>query len=232
MRSLASSPLPPNTHLALKVSIRAIIWDFGGVITTSPFESFNTLEAERGLPTDFIRGINATNPDTNAWAQFERSDIGLEEFSTLFEQEALAMGHALPGRDVIGSLEGRVRPEMVEALRRCKEQYALGCITNTIRADSGLSRQRKDNGSEALRKAFDIFDVVIESAVVGLRKPDPAIYHMACEKLDIAPAEAVYLDDLGINLKPARALGMTTIKVVAADTALRELEQVLGISLG
>ncbi len=119
------------------MSYQAVLWDFGGVITTSPFEAFNRYEAEHGLPLDFIRRINATNPDINAWAQFESSRIGIEEFDRLFLAESRAAGHPIPGRDVIALLSGDVRPRMVEVLRRCKQDFKIACLTNNVRAGHG-----------------------------------------------------------------------------------------------
>ncbi|MEG9862774.1 MAG: HAD-IA family hydrolase [Parvularculales bacterium] len=211
----------PSTQPAS--SFRAVVWDFGGVITSSPFDSFNRFEADNNLPKDFIRRINATNPDTNAWAQFESNQIDLDEFDALFTEEARQQGGGISGRQVINLLRGDIRPGMVEALRRCKTHFKTGCITNNTRSpgewDSMLS------GTMAL------FDHVIESSKAGMRKPDPRIYAMMCETLGVNPHEVIYLDDLGINLKPARAMGMATIKVASEPQALAELEKLTGLTL-
>jgi putative hydrolase of the HAD superfamily len=198
----------------------ATLWDFGGVILESPFDAFGRYERENDLPGGFLRQLNATNPDTNAWAQLERSQIGLAEFADLFEAEAAAAGHRIDARGVLGLLSGRVRPEMVEAVRRCAARLPTGMITNNF---VGFGEARAE-----LAEILDLFQVVIESAKVGLRKPDPRVYEMACEALGVAAADTVFLDDLGINLKPARALGMTTIKVVDPAVALDELEAAVG----
>lgn len=211
--------------------IEAVIWDFGGVLTSSPFEAFNRYERERGLPADFIRSINATNPDTNAWALFERNEITLDEFDRLFLEEAQARGHEVTGRDVVSLLSGDIRPEMVTALTRCKERAKVGCITNNVSAGEGAGMARSADKAAAVSDVMSLFDHVIESSKVGIRKPDPRIYEMACEALGVDPAKSVYLDDLGINLKPARALGMTTIKVLNAEQALAELEAAVGFAL-
>ncbi|MCF8469791.1 MAG: HAD-IA family hydrolase [Parvibaculum sp.] len=208
--------------------VEAVIWDFGGVLTTSPFEAFNRYEMEKGLPRDFIRGINATNPDTNAWALFERSECTLEDFDRLFAEESHAMGNRVPGRDIIELLSGDIRPEMVTALRRCKERVKVGCITNNVSAGEGAGMARSAGKAAAVQDVMALFDHVIESSRVGIRKPDPRIYEMACEALGVSPTSSVYLDDLGINLKPARVLGMTTIKVVAPEQALKDLEAAVG----
>lgn len=204
----------------------AVLWDFGGVILSSPFEAFNRLEAARGLPLDTIRRINATDPDDNAWARFERSEIDLAGFDEAFAADARALGVNLRGRDVIAVIHGAIRPEMVEALRRVKQHYKTACLTNNVN-DSGAGATYAAEVGAVLAQ----FDTVIESRKVGVRKPDPRFYEMACEILDLDPARAVYLDDLGINLKPAKAMGMRTIKVGAADQALRELEAILDLPL-
>ena len=210
--------------------IKAVIWDFGGVFTASPFDAFRDHEAAHGLPRDFLRTLNATNPDTNAWARFERSEIDLATFDTAFAAEARAAGHEVRGTEIIRLLAGPIRPRMVAALKRCREHLATACITNNVAAGAGpgitFDRQR----TRAVAEVMALFDVVLESSRVGIRKPDPEIYRLACARLGVAPAEAVYLDDLGINLKPARALGMTTIKVADPDQALAELAQVLDLA--
>ena len=211
--------------------VKAVIWDFGGVLTTSPFEAFNVYEAERGLPKDLIRTINATNGDTNAWAQFESNSVSLDEFDGLFAAEAKERGYDVPGKDIIALLSGDLRPKMVEALRRISEKLITGCITNNVKAGEGAGMARSADKVAANDAVMDMFQVVIQSSKVGVRKPNPKIYQMACEALDIKPEDAVYIDDLGINLKPARAMGMQTIKVVDADVALRELEDAVGFAL-
>lgn len=214
------------------MSIRAVVFDFGGVILTSPFEAFARYETDRGLPAGFLRRLNATNPDTNAWALLERSEIDLDGFVRLFEAEAAAAGHAIDGRAVLGLLSGRLRPEMVEALRRCHERLGTALLTNNFVL--GTPADSAGEGPHAPGRFAEVlahFDVVVESSQVGLRKPDPAIYALVCDKLGVEPAEAVFLDDLGVNLKPARAMGMTTIKVIDPHDALRDLEAVVGFSL-
>ena len=202
--------------------IQAVLWDFGGVILTSPFEAFARYEAENGLPEGFIRGVNAVDPLDNAWARLERSEVTFDEFCDLFEAEARTAGGELDARDVMALLVGDVRPAMVEAVRRCAARFKTGLLTNNFVSDTGAPR---------LEDILDLFDVVIESSRVGVRKPDPRFYELACEHLAIEPAEAVFLDDLGHNLKPARAMGMTTIKVDDPDRALDELEAVVGFPL-
>lgn len=210
---------------------KAVLWDFGGVITSSPFEAFTRFEAAHSLPKDFIRGINATNPENNAWAQLESSQISVDEFDEKFAQEAAEKGHEVRGRQVLDLLSGDVRPEMVSALKKIKQTQKIGCITNNVNTGQGPGMAKSSNKAEAIAEIMSLFDVVMESSKIGIRKPDPRIYQMTCEHMSIAPEETIYLDDLGINLKPARALGMTTIKVLNADQALDELEGHLGYTL-
>jgi len=210
--------------------IAAVIFDFGGVFTSSPFEAFNRYERERGFPENLIRRINSTNHLENAWARFERSEVDLDGFDTAFAAEAKAFGYDLPGRDVIPLLSGDVRPEMVEALRRIKTRFKTGCITNNVPSMQAIGADRPDNLYR--REIVEMFDEMIESSKLGIRKPDPRIYALMCEKLTVAPEECVYLDDLGGNLKPARAMGMITIKVDSGPQAIAELEAVTGMRLG
>lgn len=210
----------------------AVIFDFGGVITASPFEAFNRLEAERGLPRDFVRRVNATNPDSNAWALFERAEIDAATFDRLFAAEAAALGHDLDGASVLAVLSGAIRPAMVDALDRLKGAgYRLACITNNVPTGHGAGMARSGDRRDAYEQVFARFEQVIESSKAGVRKPDPLIYLMMCERLGLAPAACVYLDDLGINCKPAAQLGMAAIKVTSAEQALRELGGLLGLAL-
>jgi putative hydrolase of the HAD superfamily len=206
----------------------AVIWDFGGVLTSSPFEAFARFEADRGLPADIIRRTNAANHLENAWAKFERAEVDAETFDRLFAAESLALGAEIRGRDVLPLLSGDLRPEMVEALRRIKSKFKTGCITNNLPANAIGSAGGR---TLYIAEVMALFDYIIESAKIGLRKPDPKIYRMMVEALAVDPKRCIYLDDLGINLKPAREMGMTTIKVVAAKQALAELEAATGLSL-
>ena len=210
----------------------AVIFDFGGVITSSPFDAFHRLEAERGLPRDLIRRINATNPDGNAWARLERSEIDHSTFDALFAEEAAALGHVLPGAEVLQVIAGDIRPEMVAALDRLRAAgYRLGCITNNVRGDRGPGMARSEEAMGRYGEVFARFEQVIESARAGVRKPDPRIYAMMCEALAVPPQACVYLDDLGVNCKPAAAMGMHAIKVTSAAQALQELSAILRLEL-
>ncbi len=211
------------------MSVRAVIFDFGGVILTSPFEAFARYEADNDLPPGLLRRLNASDPDTNAWARLERSEVDLAGFAALFEAEALAAGHAVDGRAVLDLLVGRLRPQMVEALRRCHDRLKTALLTNNfVAADDGHDGARE---AGPMGEVLGHFDVIVESSRVALRKPDPAIYRLVCDELGVEPAESVFLDDLGINLKPARAMGMATIKVTDPDTAIAQLEEVVGFPL-
>ena len=208
--------------------IEAVIWDFGGVLTSSPFEAFARFEAERGLPADIIRRTNAANHLENAWARFERGEVDIETFDELFATESLALGAGVRGRDVLPLLAGDLRSEMVEALRRTGSRLKTGCITNNLPANAIGSAGGR---TLYIAEVMALFDHVIESAKIGLRKPDPRIYRMMVEALGVDARRCVYLDDLGVNLKPAREMGMTTIKVVSASQAIAELEAATGLSL-
>ena len=208
--------------------IRAVFWDFGGVITTSPFDSFNIYEESQNLPKDLIRTINSTNPDNNAWAKLERSEIDQEEFDSLFEVESQQFGHSVRGKQVLALLKGQIRPEMVKALREIKDKLIQGCLTNNIQSTEDQELET-DNAaiSGTHQEIMRLFDFVFESSKENVRKPDPKFYQLACKRGKVNPNEVIFLDDLGINLKPAKALGMKTIKVVKAEDALQDLQDLL-----
>jgi putative hydrolase of the HAD superfamily len=209
------------------MSVRAVIFDVGGVLITSPFDAFARYEAANGLPPGLLRRLNATNPDTNAWARLERNEVDLAAFAAQYEAEAADAGYTVDGRAVLACLAGELRPEMVEALRRCHERLKTAMLTNNFVGPGAAPRE--PGGWET--RLLDHVDVVVESSRVGLRKPDPAIYRLVCDELGVTPPEAVFLDDLGVNLKPARALGMTTIKVTDPGNAIAELERAVGFPL-
>jgi putative hydrolase of the HAD superfamily len=214
----------------MDTTIRAVLWDFGGVILSSPFDAFARYEASAGLPHGLIRTLNASNPDANAWARFERNEVSLDEFCVLFEAEAMQAGHRVSGRSIMSLLHGEVRPQMVEAVRRCKAAgFLVACLTNNVRLDrqTGSAQPERPEVAEVMA----LFDHVTESSLAGIRKPEVRFYELACEALAIAPTEAVFLDDLGINLKPAAAMGMRTIKVGDPNIALDELSVHIGITL-
>ena len=210
--------------------IEAVIWDFGGVFTTSPFDAFNAYEKAHGLPHDLIRSVNRINPDSNAWALFERTEIDATGFDALFLEESTALGHPVRGKDVLPLISGQVRPAVVAALKTCKQHFKVGCITNNMKTGANASMASSEEGAKATAAIFPLFDHIIQSAEAGVRKPDPRIYLMMCEALDVKPTACVYLDDLGVNCKPAAALGMTAIKVVNEVQLLDDLERAVGLT--
>lgn len=202
---------------------RAVLWDFGGVLSSSPFEAFARYEEANSLPPGFLRSVNATNPDTNAWARLERSELAPDAFDAAFASESEALGHRVRGLDVLELLGGEVRPEMIDAVRRCREHGLRNALlTNNVVAMDGW---------EAGVALDRLFDVVVESSKAGVRKPDPAAYELVLDELGVPASAVVFLDDLGVNLKPARAMGMTTLKVSDPQQALAELEAALGLPL-
>jgi putative hydrolase of the HAD superfamily len=207
---------------------RGVLWDFGGVLSSSPFEAFAAYERTLGIPEGFIRSVNAANPDANAWARFERSELDLLGFDSAFAEESEALGHRVDGREVIARLAGELRPAMLDAVRACRAHgLVTGLLTNNVVAsDAG-----DDGGWARQIDLTSLFDVVVESAKEGVRKPEPAAYALALQRMGVTAAETIFLDDLGINLKPARAMGIATVKVVDPDQALAELEELLGVSL-
>ena len=211
--------------------LRAVFFDFGGVVLSSPFEAFNSYEDRSGLPRDFIRRVNSVNPDANAWARLERSELSPHDFDEVFARESEALGHRVPGADILALLHGDIRPEMVRAIDVVKANgYLTACLTNNV-----LSTPENPSAPDAAKRAeiaaiLERFDALIESSKVGVRKPEPRFYEIACETVGVTPSECVFLDDLGINLKPAQAMGMTTIKVTSAAQALAELATHTGLS--
>ena len=211
--------------------LRAVFFDFGGVVLSSPFEAFNRYEADNAIPRDFIRRVNSVNPDSNAWARLERSELSPVDFDEVFASESEALGHRIPGSHILALLHGEIRPEMVRAIDTVKRLgYVTACLTNNV-----LSEPKEDSTLDADKRAaiaaiLAKFDALIESSKVGVRKPEPSFYEIACSTVGVSPDECVFLDDLGINLKPAAAMGMTTIKVTGARQALDELGRILNVT--
>lgn len=204
----------------------AVLWDFGGVITDSPFDAFRRYEAEHGLPDGFIRGVNTQSPDHNAWARFERNEIDAATFDEAFAAESAALGHRVPGADVIALLNGAVRPSMVRLLDDViAAGYRTACLTNNV---IGARMPSADVApTDPVSAVMARFDLIVESSKIGKRKPEPDFYRYACDRLGVVPERCVFLDDLGINLKSARDLGITTIKVTSAEQAEAELRALL-----
>ena len=213
--------------------LRAVFFDFGGVILSSPFDTFNHYERDRGLPLNFIRSVNSVNHHENAWARLERSDISPTQFDQIFALESEALGHRIPGAEILALLHGELRPDMVHALDVIKASgLILACLTNNVLTQQVVATDPTERArQQELQAVLARFDAVIESSKVGVRKPEPRFYEIACETVGIQPDECVFLDDLGINLKPAAQMGMITIKVVTSEQALGELAQIINLDL-
>ena len=213
-----------------KLRFSSVFWDFGGVITSSPFEAFSKFEIDNHLPKDFIRKVNSNNHKANAWAKLEQSKISLDEFDELFREESKSLGHEVSGGEVLNLLQGEVRTEMVRALQKLKEEnFKLACLTNNF--NSGDKNQSAlDDANQERLKIMSNFDYIVESKELGIRKPDHDFYLKALEITKAKPEETIFLDDLGINLKPAKELGMTTIKVLDSNQALKELTDLTGVN--
>lgn len=209
----------------------AVFWDFGGVLTESPFEAFTRYEAEQGLPADFLRQTNAINPHDNAWARFERGELDIDRFDEAFRGETAARGHAVGGRELLPLLAGAVRPGMVRVLDRVREHYRVACLTNNAPTGTGAGMSLDPEHARDVEAVMARFHFVLESSKAGVRKPEPDFYRQACELAGVEPGRVVFLDDLGINLKPARQLGMATIKVTDPRAAVASLESVLELEL-
>lgn len=217
------------------MTIKAVIFDYGGVFTNSPLLAFAKYEREHGLPEKFIGGVIKDNMHDNAWAKLERSEISSDEFDNLFKTESREAGHEMSGATLLGLLNLITFHEnMITALERLQSAgFRTGCITNNMPVGTGgwdVAEADKGRAGDILKS----FDYVIESAKAGVRKPEPQIYEMMCEALDVGPNECIFLDDLGVNLKPAKAMGMVTIKVPLLDVspAIAELAIVTNTDLG
>lgn len=229
----------PDTQIAVpapgphETAIGAVLFDFGGVLADGPFAAFERYERANDLPQGFIRALNSTNHHDNAWARLERGESSFDEFCEAYEQEASSAGGRLDARELFATFTSStsLRPAMIEAVRRCAQHFKTALLTNNFSLGTNQRANETSDGANDLDDVLALFDVVVESSVTGIRKPDPRFYLLACEALDVEPGRSVFLDDLGINLKPARELGMVTIKVVDPDEALRELEHVLRIPL-
>lgn len=205
------------------MSHRAVIFDIGGVIVDSPMNGIARYEREKGLEAGFVNRHIAASGGDGAWARLEQGKTSLEDFYAAFDRECAGAGAPdLSARELMESMRGSSghRPQMLEAVRRIRARgLAAAALTNNWKIDGA---------ENTLSIHFDHF---VESSVVGLNKPDPRIYLHTCDLIGIEPSEAIFLDDIGRNLKAARQLGMATIKVSAPDPALGELEGLLGFAL-
>ena len=211
------------------MSIAGVVFDIGGVVQDSPLHAIARYEREHGIEPGAINRAVVEAGERGAWARLERGELTIAAFCTPFEAECRARGATVDARRLMTAIAeaGVPRPRMLEAIRRIRARaLRVGALTNNWVGDP--PRAVDSPGPHALGDHFDVF---VESAVVGLRKPDPQIYALVCERLALAPARVAFLDDIGRNLKPARELGMATIKVDDPDTALRELGTLLGFDL-
>lgn len=209
--------------LRRRMTHRAVIFDLGGVVVGSPLEAIADFERRRGIPAGTINRVVMATAAPGAWSRLERGELTLEQFYPAFERDCAAAGHALSARELMAGVATATvpRPVMLQAIARIRARgLKVAALTNNWITE--------DEGSGVLREHFDLF---VESAAEGMRKPDPAIFALTCERLGIEPAEAIFLDDIGTNLKAARRFGMTTIKVADPDVALGELEGLLGFAL-
>ena len=213
----------PGT-LASVPSLDAVIFDLGGVVMGSPLAAIARYERDHGLPPHAIARAIKTAGDAGAWSRLERGELSLEGFLTPFEADCRACDLAVDGAGLMAYIAEASQPRavMVEAIHRLRAHgLRTGALTNNWVSD----------GPRRPHPVREHFDVFIESSVVGMRKPDPRIYELACRELGVPPSRAAFLDDIGSNLKPARALGMSTIKVDDAEPALRELSTLVGFDL-
>ena len=207
----------------------SIFWDFGGVITSSPFEAFSSFEENNDIPKDFIRKVNSINPNENAWAQLEQSKISLEEFDGLFAKESKKLGSEIQGSEVFSLLQGEIRPKIVQAIKKFKSLgFLQACLTNNFDSED-RDVSALDDKNEERKEIMQLFDFIIESKKVGVRKPNNKFYELALSETKVAPEKTIFLDDLGINLKPARKLNISTIKVFSEQQAINELTNLTGI---
>jgi putative hydrolase of the HAD superfamily len=207
--------------------LAGVLFDMGGVVMESPLHALARFERARGLPSGAINRAIAAAGDAGAWARLERGELTATSFRAPFEADCRACGFAVDGAAVMAAIAeaGVPRPAMLEAIRRIRDRgLRVGALTNNWRREG----PEDDVVPHRLRDHFDVF---VESRVVGLRKPDPRIYTLACRELGVEPARTAFLDDIGRNLKAARELGMATIKVDDPGQALRELSGLLGFPL-
>ena len=208
------------------MTIKTIIFDFGGVITNSPIEGFKLLEEKHGYDKGIITNINMNNPDNNAWAKSERGEIDINTFLEEFEKEALSIGQKINAKEILQQLYGSLRKNMINKIKllSASKKYKLICLTNVLK---GVDIFTPKERVEAVKNVMSYFDIIYESYKLNMRKPEARIYQYILKELNIEPQETVFLDDLGMNLKSARKLGINTIKVIEPNDAIYELDQIL-----
>jgi putative hydrolase of the HAD superfamily len=202
---------------------KAILFDFGGVITESPFDAFNVFERERGIPNNFIRTLNSTHHDSNAWARLERGEITPDQFDEIFREEALKSGEDIGGLEVLKLVFTPIRPSMIQLIQTYKKDYQVACLTNNFPRTKKLEQLVGIQRLNGWERIFKEFSYVIESAKVGYRKPEKKFFEIACSTIGVSPENTVFLDDIGSNLKPAKLMGMKTIKVTSENQAIADL---------
>ena len=204
--------------------LAAVIFDLGGVVLGSPLHAIARFEREHGIPEGFVNRVVVESGATGAWSRLERGEIDLERFYGDFEADCGRAGRRVPARPMMERIAASAgpRPAMLEAVARIRSRgLKTAALTNNWGGEG--------DGTRSLRVCFDVF---VESCVLGLRKPDPRIYRHTLAELEVDAGSAVFLDDIGRNLKPARELGIATIKVDDPDRALAELAALLGFPLG
>ena len=208
------------------MTIKTIIFDFGGVITNSPIEGFKLLEEKHGYDKGIITNINMNNPDNNAWAKSERGEIDINTFLEEFEKEALSIGQKINAKEILQQLYGSLRKNMINKIKllSTSKKYKLICLTNVLK---GVDIFTPKERVEAVKDVMSYFDIIYESYKLNMRKPEARIYQYILKELNIEPQETVFLDDLRMNLKSARKLGINTIKVIEPNDAIYELDQIL-----
>ncbi len=202
---------------------RGVIFDLGGVVLGSPMHAIAAYEREVGLDPGRVNHHIVERGREGAWARLERGELETEAFFAAFDAEFAAAGLPMDARAMM-TLMGEAtvpRKAMIAAIACIRAEGLLtAALTNNWRGEG--------NGTSILKPHFDVF---VESAILGLRKPDPRIYEHVLEEMAIGADEAVFLDDIGRNLKPARAMGMRTIKVDDPERALDDLQAILGFAL-
>ena len=206
------------------MNIKNIIFDFGGVVTDSPIEGFKNLEEHYGISKGTISSIVMTNQDNNAWAKSERGEINIDTFIKEFNQEALNLGFKLDATNILKQLYGPLRPIMVEKIISLSKNFQLICLTNVLKGVHIFSNEKR---ILEVKNILNYFDKIYESYKIGMRKPEKRIYEHVLNDLNIKPENTIFLDDLGMNLKTAKLLGIHTIKVVNPIKAIKELDNMI-----
>jgi putative hydrolase of the HAD superfamily len=206
--------------MMLNNSIKLVMWDYGGVLTESPIKKFNDFEAFFNLPTDSIIKINSNNKYNNAWAMLEKNLITVAEFSILFKKEAKKFGISeIEPFKLLECLDLKLNKNMVKLLEQVSHKYSCICLTNNF-------KQKESKNFKSVKKNF--FHI-FESSKLSLRKPEKEIYFYILKKLEVKPNEVLFIDDLGVNLKPAQEIGFITYKHIDSKTTVEYIKSILKI---